>query len=114
MNRVRAASTINMENSCFINQQTGFGSPTKNGARGKFSARRMQACRPTRRLLFVGGALVGGANQLHVFGRVLVEILFAARAAQFHFLSLVNEHQRLAHVAAEFLLDRKSTRLNSS
>jgi hypothetical protein len=34
--------------------------------------------------------------------RILVEIFFAALAAQFHFLTLIGEHIRSAHVAAEF------------
>ena len=41
--------------------------------------------------------------RLDVFFRILVEILFAAFAAELHFLAFEDEHERLAHVAAEFL-----------
>ena len=47
--------------------------------------------------------LIGCADLGDVFVRIFIEILFAAFAAQFHFLIILSEHKRLAHVAVELL-----------
>ena len=67
----------------------------KNGARRKFLPRAGHKRCVGRRLFFVRRA-----DHLHVFVRILVKILFAALAAEFHFLIFVSEHERLAHFAA--------------
>jgi hypothetical protein len=56
--------------------------------------------------LLVGGCLVGGADEFQIFDRIFVEIRLAVFAAEFHFLVLVNEHKRFAHLAELVAGDR--------
>ena len=70
--------------------------------------RRARGCKGWSAPLSLGffgglGRFVGGADFGDEFIRVLVEFFFTVRAAQFHFLPLVNKHIRLAHVAAQFV-----------
>ena len=47
--------------------------------------------------------LVGGADQLQVFVRILVKILFATLATELHFLAFINKHKGRAHVAVQLV-----------